>query len=229
MIMLVWIASYPRSENSVFRRLLDKVYGVPTNTIYGERRRSLQFSGSDTTLKKMAESSRPFFLKTHEKTPADDSPAIYLVRDGRDWMVSYAHFVLHEEVSEAGGTESRERFEAVLKDLIEQTQANFGTWSENVLRWIDRPKTVVVRFEELIAAAEETIKQAIALAGLQLEPLPIVKVPSFEHLHSKNLPEWPSGLVAPGIPTARLRTFWKRNESAMRRLGYGSEKRAYSA
>ena len=35
-----------------------------------------------------------YFVKTHElPTENDNSPAIYLVRDGRDVLMSYAHYI----------------------------------------------------------------------------------------------------------------------------------------
>ena len=37
-------------------------------------------------------SNKVYFVKTHE-LPSDDSPAILLVRDGRDAMVSFAHYI----------------------------------------------------------------------------------------------------------------------------------------
>jgi hypothetical protein len=91
--MIIWIASYPRSGNNFTRRLLERSYGIKTYAIYDEPRQPK----IDVEMARNAEET--YLVKTHD-LPEDDSPALYLVRDGRDALVSYAHFAyVHETAS----------------------------------------------------------------------------------------------------------------------------------
>ena len=80
-----WIASFPRSGNTYFRNILFYVYGIESSTWHNE---------TAYPVDENYDSYR--FVKTHllpkDLFPADPSiPAIYLVRDGRDAVVSIAH------------------------------------------------------------------------------------------------------------------------------------------
>src|SRR4029453_245635 len=97
MRMRVWLASFPRSGNIFARLVLKEVYGIASDTVYpneagGKLARFLAETAGDQP------SDRPWFTKTHEIAAADESsPGVYLVRDGRDAYVSYAHFARHTD------------------------------------------------------------------------------------------------------------------------------------
>jgi hypothetical protein len=96
--VIVWLASYPRSGNTFLRVVLHNVYGVPTYSVYEDDDPVAQRVGpalvgyrprpADRTL--MTDSTDPYFVKTHKRRKADGHPAICLVRDGRDAVVSHA-------------------------------------------------------------------------------------------------------------------------------------------
>jgi hypothetical protein len=95
--MRIWLASFPRSENTFTRFVFRQVYGIASDTVYSNE-------AGGTFARFLAEtageqpSDRPWFTKTHEIAAADESsPAVYLVRDGRDAYVSYAHFARHTD------------------------------------------------------------------------------------------------------------------------------------
>ena len=122
--MLIWLASYPRSGNSFARIALKHLFRLPTNSVYlnedsPENRdlRDLIGQSLDITLEEMAAAAEPCFVRTHEMPADDDYPAIYLVRDGRDTLVSYAHFILSTENGTPVGSD-REAFLRVLRELI---------------------------------------------------------------------------------------------------------------
>jgi hypothetical protein len=54
-------------------------------------------------------------VKTHKRRKADGQPAIYLVRDGRDAVVSAARL---RAASEPAPDEGRSRFERLLREEI---------------------------------------------------------------------------------------------------------------
>src|SRR5436190_2684060 len=122
------------------------------------------------------------FLKTHRPAnPGDTAPAIYLVRDGRDSVVSLAHYRRgrgHSAIKDLD-------FDAVLERIITRRTAN-GTWSENVRSWTDRPgRTAVVRFERLIDDPAAALGGAVDVLGLEV-PKPRVELPSFEELRARD-------------------------------------------
>ncbi len=72
------------------------------------------------------------FVKTHQ-LPGDNSPAIYLVRDGRDACVSYAHYRVDFEGNLSWVERQRARvcrrwqFNSALRDVIEGNTP-YGAW-----------------------------------------------------------------------------------------------------
>jgi hypothetical protein len=99
-------------------------------------------------LEQMAASPDLHFVKTHEMPGADEHPAICLVRDGRDALVSYAQFLLDTE-QKAPKEQRSHLFARTLHDLI-ATNRGFGGWSANVLAWTARKApTVFLRYEDL--------------------------------------------------------------------------------
>src|SRR5689334_7028983 len=131
--MIMWLASYPRSGNTLVRIALKRFFALPTTSLYtGEDFLSAALGGPapDMTLEQIARSVQPWIVKTHEMPGDDCYPAMYLVRDGRDALISYAHYVLHTDHGIPIGGD-REAFLKVLRDLIVST-GHFGGWSRNV-------------------------------------------------------------------------------------------------
>ena len=83
---MIWLASFPRSGSTFLRIVLDQVYGIESSTFHREE-----------TYPVDANYTRFPVVKTHllpgQLAPSDPSiPAVYLVRDGRDCVVSLAHY-----------------------------------------------------------------------------------------------------------------------------------------
>ncbi|MFD0987420.1 sulfotransferase domain-containing protein [Methyloligella solikamskensis] len=146
-------------------------------------------------------------VKTHDATPSDDSPALYIVRDGRSTLVSYWHF------QQAWGSKS-----FTMEELIDG-KALGGSWSEHVAAWHDRPHTLTLRYEELVADTDSQCERIAEF--LNVEPKNEFSQP-FEELNqmaptlfraaedSKNIAEI----------TPHLEMFDEFHGEAMRLLGY---------
>ena len=117
--MIVWLASYPRSGNTLARIVLHHVYGVPTYT-YTPAADDLSFDvgAGDLTgnrllsevdpewrvpanrkriLRELDASGEVYFIKTHTTAGnEEDNPyrALLLVRHGQDALVSLAHYYI---------------------------------------------------------------------------------------------------------------------------------------
>jgi glycosyltransferase involved in cell wall biosynthesis len=168
---MIWLASYPRSGNTFFRIVLSEVYGIESSTFHNEPGYPVD-EGYD---------AYPV-VKTHllpnQLVPSDPTiPAVYLVRDGRDTIVSMAH----------QRKTFQDPFSNLYMNMIEAIQASedsfFGGWSTNVSRWLDRAD-VIVRFEDLIV---DPIGETEKLRAIMDLPQPNAeKLPEFQDLKAKD-------------------------------------------
>lgn len=163
--MKCWIASFPRSGNTFFRNILYYVYGIESSTWHKEAGYPVDENYADFD-----------FVKTHllpsELEPKDETiPAIYLVRDGRDALVSIAHH--KSDIVEPGSD-----FENNLKEAILAAEGSyFGGWSNNVTQWVKRA-AIIIKYEDLISnpkKAFERIEKIIPLPLGNWENLPDFK------------------------------------------------------
>ena len=228
--MIVWVASHPRSGNTFFRLLLHTLYGQETYSIYDDR--ELEQMGMASILghrrrpglPSMRREERIYFVKTH-KLPSDDSPTIYLVRDGRDASVSLAHFLMNYEpvgfnVRLASKLLRYNRFEVTLEGVVRK-----GIWQSHVLAWTSDHRSVpmfVLHYEDLIADPVRWSQAALAAVGISLEPSGAAPL-TFDALHAR----WPQffrkgrvGSWREEMPDDIHEMFWRRSRAAMLRLGY---------
>jgi Sulfotransferase domain len=174
------------------------------------------------SLDRLRAGSDPVFVRTHRLADIDDdSPAVYLVRDGRDAVASYARFSMR---SSAPGFEDRS-FEDAAEALIWRRDDDIGGWSDNVRSWTRREApTAIVQFEELIKDPLATIRAAVATVGVSL-PAPSEQPSSFARLHGENPLIYPSGQVGAWrseLPDRLQRMFWKLHGGEMLLMGYSA-------
>jgi len=174
---MIWLASFPRSGNTFVRNILYEVYGIESSTFHYER---------DYPLDKNFEGYE--FVKTHELPhmviPSDLSiPAVYIVRDGRDALVSMAH---HRKDIIAPGSDF---YQNLKEAIIADRGSFFGGWSQNVNQWLPRAD-LIIRYEDLTAdpmAEGERIRQIYELPEPKGE-----KLPTFEQL-KHGIPKYGAG------------------------------------
>ncbi len=221
--MIIWLASYPRSGNTFFRRALYSRYGVRSGTLYHHAKPPQ--SGSTgyhdaTKLEGFASDTDAHWVKTHGLPLQDEFPAVYLLRDGRDSLVSYAHFVLGHE--EKDGANDPDLFHSTLSDLI-VAPSEFGTWSENVRSWVGRPNVQVVRFEDLIADPAGELARVRRQLGMTGDGQTLGEIPTFRELHKAEPSMFRSGLVGgwrTAMPTDLEELFWQHHGEVMESVGY---------
>ena len=135
---MIWLASYPRSGNTFLRIVLCEVYGIESSTYHLESAYPVDQDYSNYPI-----------VKTHllpdQLVPGDSSiPAVYLVRDGRDALVSMAH--QRSEIVEPGS----DYLDNLYESIRAADSSYFGGWSRHVRQWLKRAQ-LVLRFEDLIA------------------------------------------------------------------------------
>ncbi|GIW81936.1 MAG: sulfotransferase [Gemmatales bacterium] len=225
--MFIWIASYPRSGNTFFRILLYRFFGIQSYSM--ERSRSLnkwpdylRFSKvADQTVEEMAQDADMHWQKTHYLAGTDDYPAVYIVRDGRDAVVSYAWFALDYRGVDFTKVDASV-FEKALADVIGEREP-FGTWSDNVRSWLWRPKTVIVRYEDLVARPKAVMAEVGKQFGLSFVD-DAIESPSFAELQQLRPKFFRRGVVGSWrdeMPDYLHERFWQLYGDMMRELGYG--------
>lgn len=154
---IIWIASYPRSGNTLMRTVLWQCFGLRSASIYPAD------LGGNNDLKnyvghiefgpgmpiRFPENVLPL-VKTHEY-PVDSNPAIYVVRDGRAASVSLWRFYGRQSSLEA----------------IIEGRHHFGTWANHVTSWKpwERPNTLLVKYEDITSNLPRVLKNISTFLG----------------------------------------------------------------
>lgn len=164
---MIWLASFPRSGNTYLRNILYELYGIASSEYHFEP--NLVLDRNYATYPVVKTHLLPSDLKPHER----NVKSIYIVRDGRDAVVSMAH---HRKDIIAPGSDFQENLRAA---IIAQGGSYFGGWSKNVEQWI-KQADLVLYYEDLIANPQVCIERVRSLLGL---PVPdYSKIPTFEQL-----------------------------------------------
>jgi len=231
--VIIWLASYPRSGNTFLRAVLHAVYGLPTYSVYEDNDPVAQRVGPGLVgyqpkpkdRVRMADSDDVFFVKTHKRRKADGHRAIYLVRDGRDAVVSHAR--LRASLEDPSGKRPFEEFLRAEVVRPYDGQPSSGTWGGNVLSWLDGASAPVgiVRYEQLIVDPVSAAMAAVSLLVPALVPTTDAAIPGFADLHAIDPTFFRRGVVgshADEMPAELHDLFWAQpeNAAAMQLLGY---------
>jgi len=223
--MIIWLASYPGSGNTYFRIILNTVFGIKTPTVYGTNDHPAHVIGHDIvgfvsnvkSLEEMANGKELVIVKTHNQE-LDGFPGIYIHRDGRDALVSYAH---KKEFDDSMVYE-----EALQSSIQLPVKNRHGSWGANACHWLNRDSknTCYVGYKSLIENPVPTVTAALKYVGFPL-PKPLSEAPKFDHLQSINNHFFRRGIVGSykkEMPTALENLFWSypENIEAFERLGY---------
>jgi hypothetical protein len=165
--MIVWLASYPRSGNTLLRTIIKRCLGLDSyadEPIHVESpiRSDSSFVGHRELPSAWADfydtatrSRDVVLVKTH-LPPRDAQPFIYVVRDGRSAVRSYKKY--YEEFV-PGHRPS-------LYQIIAGDDA-YGDWSSHHAVWTSRPgvRGLTLRFEDLSEIASARVAEIAAFIG----------------------------------------------------------------
>ena len=235
--MVVWIASYPRSGNTMVRMLLRYGFGLSTYSVFDDPLLEREDSASTIghlplpdDLDRLARRNELYLVKTHRlDDSASPHPAIYIVRDGRDALVSCAHYQLRYGPPRLARALLERCPQSVRDAVFRRTlsrmvrDARFGGWSRNVAAWhARRGPTVTVRYEDIVRAPLQALRTACDEIGV-VPGGPSRDLPSFQSLSER----WP-GMFRRGVagawreemPDDIHEQFWQRHGDGMRLVGY---------
>lgn len=224
--MIIWLASYPRSGNTLLRTVLKQTMGlhsfsdesvpqqVPLDAASLDAFGASPLSESwDAFYKRASESTQTFLVKTH-LMPRDEQPAAYVVRDGRQSLVSYYKYHQKFFPEHAGGL-----FELALGEDY------YGDWSDHYAKWVTGRKNVMLlRYEKLVHASPDYFTAIAKFLGhegsvsewvnpfekLQQASPNFFRVGSVQWEHS---PEWTELIDS---------VFYLRHGDLMQKLGYAA-------
>ena len=234
--MLVWVASFQRSGNTLTLRTLREVYGFsPFCSIHKDRLFMLGWRwGEDgyepppelrrgskaKRLEALREWPETFFIKSHRVVDSEDpAPALYVVRDGRDVAVSRAHWIEKKKMG---------HYDYPFDERLAKMMSS-GKWSEHVHAWRTRSApTAFVHYEELIADPAATVRRACEQIGVAV-PEPRGELTPFSELQREDPVMHRRGEVGAWrdeMTPANEELFWRIHGDEMRALGYSREHEA---
>ena len=181
--MILWLASYPRSGNTLLRIFLKEFFNLPTYSQYNDEldigaseefanlvgHKAFDHNWSDF-YEQATSTSELVPIKTHEH-PMDAQKAIYVVRHPKSVAVSLFHYL-----------RDYGRFNFSMEDIVSGATA-FGTWDDHYRAWNPqcRADTLFLKFEEMVERPQEALRNISEF--LNVEPS-TAALPSFEDLHA---------------------------------------------
>ena len=176
-----YIASYPRSGNTWLRTMLVNVMDPNANSdpdLFNQRIPGVSLAN----LPLIAACRPPRIIKTHSWYQPSIQSAVYLVRDGRDVLISLYHY----RVTRQGHRESFSQF------FERYCLGVYGhRWDESVESWLRAPgiedpdRFLVVRFEDLRSNTTNELQRICTFLTIpsSLETCAkAVEAASFEHM-----------------------------------------------
>jgi hypothetical protein len=215
--------------------LLRSFYGAETFSIYDDEffvtkgiADTIGHRVMSTSIEEMTADSSLYLVKTHELAN-DENSTVYVVRDGRDAVVSYARYLCSFKprrsfVGRCKQTLKGGCFRVTLKRVI-RGHEEFGAWGDHVCWWMNRSrraKTLVVRYEEMVADPLRIVREVASFVGLKGDPAE-VDPPSFRTLQRRSPEFFRRGRVGSArdeMPKSSERLFWRLDGEAMSEFGY---------
>jgi len=157
----VFVVSYPKSGATWFQSLAAGVYyGVlpefgPPLLVHRELVPDIYAT------KHYRRYSTPMLFKSHQLPQPEYRKVVYLLRDGRDAMVSYYHFNLALQLS------------VDFLNMVRQgTHLVVGKWHEHVEAWLANPfqaQMIVIKYEDLKQDPVKELERFCAFLGIERE------------------------------------------------------------
>lgn len=160
----VFLVSYPRSGNTWVRFLL-------ANVIERDTEQPIDFHSVHSVIPDYGIQDHyqfiealadPRIMKSHSAFDSRFHRVIYLVRDGRDVMVSYYDYE----------TKHR-RFDGSFQDFMLASQLPYGRWADHVQSWLnvrERTDLLVVRYEDLLQDTGPELERMTRFVGISSTP-----------------------------------------------------------
>lgn len=174
---MYYVNSFPRSGNTWIRELLISLLSaspLDVNPIWQVGKSNTVFAVHPVIPNSiLKEKEHRIIVKSHGKGDVcqPEIPVVYIVRDGRDAMYSYYHF----NIDHRDHRETWEQYfsrhvvdRSMVTDREIYLDAWMGNWSENVMSYLNRKNTIIVKYEDLREETLVWIKKILEFLGLEL-------------------------------------------------------------
>jgi len=169
-----YIYSYPRSGSTWLRSILAPLMDPTVDGADPDLRRALIPGVSIRGSRVINEAASPRLIKSHGRFMGRVPRAVYLVRDGRDVLVSLYHYRVTRP-----GHGDRIDFRDFCKMYF---RGDLGQlWHRNVLGWLERGRSEmgdalkIVRFEDLRADVPGKVADICRFLRIEAEPASIAR------------------------------------------------------
>ena len=176
----IFIVGYPKSGNTWFQDLITAVvYGV--HPVVAPPALAQLLVPDVHKQPYYRRFSTPMFFKSHSRPRPDYRRVVYLMRDGRDVLVSLYHY---DHVM---------RGSSDLADLVRRGHASYGTWQSHVDEWLANPhdaEMIVVKYEDLKQNAARELERFCSFAGVKRDSSFVemmVREAEFEKMQQREL------------------------------------------
>jgi len=157
----IFIAGYPKSGNNWFQELVASlVFGILADRTHP---RLIGDLVPDIHYKPYyIRYQTPTFFKTHFKPLPRYQNVVYILRDGRDAVVSYWHHI-----------NALQNCEVDFLTMVRTGQNMFPCkWHEHVEAWMENPykaRMIIIKYEDLIAEPVRQLERFCVFSGIEAE------------------------------------------------------------
>ncbi len=186
---VIWLASYPRTGNTLLRTIFKHNFGIPTYSLYNDKADIGKYEGirefvghkdgqwgcitkgvyhfpndemaiNDTSRNELT------IIKTHSQYCEyyKNKKIIYIVRDPRAVLTSYVSY-------KKNFTKTEKRDINILEELIFSGDRMSGYWVDHIESWFNQrsKNMLIIRYEDILEKFEEVLKEIANF--LDLEPI----------------------------------------------------------
>ena len=230
----VFITTYPKSGMTWFQNLVcGAIHGINLDFFtYKLMALLIPEIGVNQYYERFA---TPMFFKSHEMPHPDYKRVVYLLRDGRDVMVSFAHF--REGLK-------RNKIKTGYWDVVldrENVEPKY-IWHKHVEAWLENPyqaDLLLIRYEDLHHQPLVELQRFCAFLGVERETAlleDVIAKSRFDRMSQRedqygiHVAEWPSdrkfmrrgkiGSYKDEMPPEVLEAFLKQAGETLQELGY---------
>jgi hypothetical protein len=228
----IFIVGYPKSGNTWFQNLVaGVVYGM--NPLYSPDTLVQELVPDVHQKRYYKRFWTPMFFKSHLLPQPDYKRVIYLLRDGRDAMVSYFHFLT-----------ALKGHELDFAEMVKYGEGLYCKWHVHVDAWMTNPygaETLTISYEDLKNDTVRELQRFCNFVDVDRDPLWLKEVAenaAFEKMQNKEKagqiymdnPLWPKdklfnrrgvvGSYKDEMPPQVLELFLQDAQETLARCGY---------
>jgi hypothetical protein len=228
----IFVIGYPKSGNTWFQNLIaGTIYGLDTqytpDTIIQDLIPDIHYKKYYKRIK------TPMFFKSHALPKPEFKNVIYLLRDGRDVMVSYLHHL----------TALNKGVAVDFLDMIKNGKGLYPCkWHDHISSWISNPyasRMMTIRYEDLKTDPKYELKRICQFINIQRDDIFLKNVAenaSFDKMKEReerfswDNKEWPRdkkfirrgkiGSYQDEMPNHVLETFMDEASEMLNKCGY---------